>query len=170
MIQIQLLTEANFKEDSLDCYVRTQQVREVYRRVEGEYVLVEQPYVEDWSLEKKRQVAKALRSGEYITYLALEDGAVVGFIGLKKQLSGGYLILDMMQVSALHRGLGLGRALFQRGLEEARKAGAKGLYFSACSSKETIAFYRAMGAVLAERPIPEIAEEEPFDLQMVCPV
>lgn len=44
MIQIQLLTEANFKEDSLDCYVRTQQVREVYRRVEGEYVLVEQPF------------------------------------------------------------------------------------------------------------------------------
>ena len=60
MITIELLTEKNFRADSLDCYVRTQQVREVYRRMNGEYTLVELPYVEDWSLEKKRQVAQAL--------------------------------------------------------------------------------------------------------------
>ena len=38
------------------------------------------------------------------------------------------------------------------------------------SSEETIAFYRAMGSFLAENPIEEMAEEEPFDLQMVCSV
>ena len=42
MVQIQLLTKENFNDHSLDGYVRTQQVREVYRRVEGVYVLVEQ--------------------------------------------------------------------------------------------------------------------------------
>lgn len=41
---------------------------------------------------------------------------------------------------------------------------------TACSSEETIAFYRAMGSALASNPIKEIAEEEPFDLQMMCPV
>ena len=152
MITIELLTEKNFRADSLDCYVRTQQVREVYRRVNGEYTLVELPYVEDWSLEKKRQVAQALSGEDCISYLALEGDKVVGFIGLKKQLNSGYMILDMMHVSAGCRGQGLGRALFQKGMEEAEKAGAKGLYISACSSRETIAFYRAMGAALSCSP------------------
>jgi hypothetical protein len=30
--------------------------------------------------------------------------------------------------------------------------------------------YRAMGSGLASNPIKEIAEDEPFDLQMICPV
>ena len=68
------------------------------------------------------------------------------------------------------RGQGIGRRLFEAGKEEARKAGAQALYISACSSEETIAFYRAMGSELAGKPIKEIAEEEPFDLQMICPV
>ena len=63
---------------------------------------------------------------------------------------------------------GVGRQLFEVGKEEARKAGANALYISACSSEETIAFYRAMGSSLAEKPIKEISEDEPYDLQMVC--
>ena len=60
------------------------------------------------------------------------------------------------------------RKLFDVGKEEARKAGAEALYISACSSEETIAFYKAMGAELTDCPIKEIAEAEPYDLQMVC--
>lgn len=78
------------------------------------------------------------------------------------------MILNMMHVSAKYRGHGTGRKLFELGISTARKAGAKGLYISACSSEETIAFYRAMGAVLADNPIMSIAEKEPYDLQMVC--
>ena len=93
---------------------------------------------------------------------------MVGFIGLKKELIESYMILDMMHVSATCRGQGIGRKLFDIGKEEARKAGAEALYISACSSEETIAFYKAMGAELADCPIKEIAEAEPYDLQMVC--
>ena len=170
MVTIELLSEKNFHPDSLDCYVRTQQVREVYRRVNGEYALVELPYVEDWSLERKREIAAALSGEDCISYLALEEGRVVGFISLIKELNSGYMILDMMHVSAGFRGKGLGSTLFQKGREEAKQAGAKGLYISACSSRETIAFYRAMGAQVTEQPIAELAEAEPFDLQMVCPL
>ena len=60
--------------------------------------------------------------------------------------------------------------LFEKGKEEARKAGAEALYISACSSEETIAFYHAMGCSLTDSPIKEIAEDEPYDLQMICPV
>ena len=170
MIKIELLSETNFCLESLDSYNRKQNVNKVYRKINGEYTLVECKYTEDWDLNKKRSVAKKISSDDYITYIALENEKVVGFIGLLKKLNGPYMILDMMQVFSECRGKGVGRQLFEAGKAEARKAGAEALYISACSSEETIAFYRAMGSVLTSNPIKEIAEAEPFDLQMICPV
>ena len=121
-------------------------------------------------MEKRRSVAKDISSDEYITYLAIEKDEVVGFIGLKKDLVESYMILDMMQVLASYRGRGIGRKLFDEGKKEARKAGTEALYISACSSEETIVFYKAMGAELTDCPIKEIAESEPYDLQMICSV
>ncbi len=170
MIKIELLSETNFCIGSLDLYNRKQDVNKVYRKIDGRFTLVECKYTEDWDLNKKRSVAKKICSDEYITYIALDNDKVVGFIGLLKKLRGPYMILDMMQVSSECRGQGIGRQLFEAGKAEARKAGAQALYISACSSEETIAFYRAMGSDLTSNPIKEIAEEEPFDLQMICPV
>lgn len=170
MIKIELLSEANFCIESLDLYNRKQDVNKVYRRIDGNFSLVECKYTEDWDLNKKRSVAKQISSDDHITYIALENDKVVGFISLLKQLNGPYMILDMMQVSSEYRGQGIGRRLFEAGKDEARKNGAEALYISACSSEETIAFYRAMGSDLASDPIKEIAEEETFDLQMICPV
>lgn len=170
MTEISILTESNFNRYSLDTYVRTHNVRRVYRRQGTEYVLVDLPYTEDWSPERKRMIAETISGSGYITYLALENGRVIGFVAMKKQLTDGYMILDMMHVSAGHRGNGLGRRLFDIAKAEAAKAGAKALYISACSSEETIAFYMAMGAFVTPDPIKEIADDEPFDLQMICRV
>ena len=71
-------------------------------------------------------------------------------------------------MSATYREQGIGRKLFDVGKEEARRAGAQALYISACSFEETIVFYKAMGAELTDCPIKEIAEDEPYDLQMIC--
>ena len=60
-----------------------------------------------------------------------------------------------------------GRSLFEKGIEEARKVQAKALYISACSSEETIAFYKTMGSQLTNNPIKEMVDNEPFDLQMI---
>lgn len=49
MVTIELLTEENFTETSLDSYERRQEVKRVYRKQDGAYVLREQPYVEDWA-------------------------------------------------------------------------------------------------------------------------
>lgn len=170
MVSIELLTENNFTESLLDSYERRQEVKKVYRRKNGEYVLVEQPFVEDWDFERRRQIAKKIYGDEYITYIALKDKKVVGFIGLLKQLVGERMILDMMQVSAECRGTGIGRKLFEIGKKEALRSGAKELYISACSSEETIAFYRAMGAEITDNPIKQLADDEPFDLQMICKI
>lgn len=137
-----MLTEDNFNENSLDNYVRTQKVKKVYRKQGEEYALVEMPYIEDWTLEKKREVAKDIASKDYISYIALDDNKVVGFIGLKKQLVGDYIILDMMHTSAEYRGKGLGRKLFELG----------------------------KGAAVTKNTIKEMEEDEPCDLQMSCKV
>lgn len=170
MIDIALLTEKNFSESMLDSYERRQEVKKVYRKQDDRYVLVEQPYVEDWDLEQRRQIAGKIIGKDYITYIARKDQRVVGFIGLAKQLVGERMILDMMQVSCECRGTGIGRRLFEIGKQEALKAGAKELYISACSSEETIAFYKAMGAEITDTPIKHLAEAEPFDVQMICKI
>jgi hypothetical protein len=62
--------------------------------------------------------------------------------------------------------MGVGRKLFEKAAEVARGYGAKKLYISAHSSKESQAVYKALGCVHAEEIIPWIADEEPFDVQL----
>lgn len=52
MIRIELLSEENFGIDSLDSYNRKQDVKKVYRKIDGEYMLVECAYTEDWDMLK----------------------------------------------------------------------------------------------------------------------
>ena len=170
MIQIVPLSKTFFHPDSLDEFERTQQVNRIYRCRGGEYVLEDCVFTEDWDFGKKRAVAEDLSSEDMIAWLALDGQKVVGFIGLQKAPVGTCMILDVIQVSAAYRGQGIGRKLFEIGRREARKAGAEALYISACPAEETIAFYFAMGAKPAESPIREIAEAEPDDLQLICPL
>ena len=86
MIKLELLSETNFCLNSLYSYNRKQDVNKVYRRIDGECTLVECQYTEDWDLNKKRSVVKKISSDEYITYIALENDKVVGFIGLLRKL------------------------------------------------------------------------------------
>ncbi len=170
MIKIESLSPENFNESSLNGFDRRHNVRRVYRRIDGGYRLIDKPYTEDWDQDEKRRTAETLMSDNLITYLALDGGRVIGFIGLLKELNGDRMILDLMYVSADHRGRGIGKMLFEKGVDEARRSGARELYISACSSEETIAFYRAMGAELTSDPIREMADKEPCDLQMTRPV
>ena len=52
LIKIELLSETNFCLESLDSYNRKHNVNKVYRRIDGEYTLVECKYTEDWDLKK----------------------------------------------------------------------------------------------------------------------
>ncbi len=168
-IRIERLNSDNFGPCSLDRFVRTQPVTEVWRRSSEGYRLVRQPFVDDWSPERKREKACELLSPGCTVYGAFIEGRVVGFVQLNDALNGGRMIVESLHVSREFRHRGLGRALFERALGEARARRASCLYISACSSRETIAFYRAMGCVPADPVIPELAEEEPFDLQLTRP-
>lgn len=168
MIKFELLTKEIMTENALDNYDRLQNVQRVYRKIDNEYVLVEDVGVMDWSFERKRAVAKSLFSDDYITFGAIKENEIVGFASIEKQLQGKRIVLDMMQVSRKYRGNGIGKSLFQLVKAKAKEMGAKQLYISACSSEETIEFYKSMGCKITDNPIKKIAEDEPFDLQMVC--
>jgi len=167
-MRIEKVSRDMFPEINLDHYKREQKVTRIYVKKEATYEPEEQPGVMEWSIDKKREVARDLMSDDYISYLALEEDRIVGFVSLVKELAGERMILDMMQVDADFRGQGIGCILWNKAVEEARLYGAKELYISACPSEETIHFYRAMGAEVTNRPIESIADEEPHDLQMVC--
>ncbi|MGN0250384.1 MAG: hypothetical protein ACI4EH_03330 [Oliverpabstia sp.] len=44
----------------------------------GEFILVDCAYTEDWDMEKRRSVAKDISSDDYMTYLAIVNDEVVG--------------------------------------------------------------------------------------------
>lgn len=155
---------------SLDNFDRTQEVRRVYVNDNGRLLLQDQTWTMDWSLECKREVAADLLSDKNISYVAYDGGRIVGFVSVVKKLHGSRMVLDMIQVDRAFRGQGIGRQLFNLAALEAKNAGAKELYISACCSEETVNFYKAMGAKVTDNPIPAIAEAEPYDIQMVCPV
>ena len=73
LIRIELLSKDNFHPDSLDHYRRIQEVKKVYRKQDGAYILVDCVYTEDWDAEKRRSVANTISGNDYITYLALTD-------------------------------------------------------------------------------------------------
>ena len=156
-----------FLEINLDAFNRQQEITRIYVRKDEKYVLEEQPGMMDWSIDKKREVALDLVDSKYISYLALEEGKIIGFMRLVKELISERMILDLIQVDKNFRGQGIGCILWEKAVEEARLNGARELYISACPSEETINFYRAMGADVTDNPILSIANDEPDDLQLV---
>ena len=150
----------------LDAFERTQKVKRVYVNDSGKLLIKDQIWIMDWRLEHKRKVAANLKSDDCIAYAVWKNEKVIGFVSVMKALIGRRMVLDIIQVDRALRGQGIGRKLFELAALEAKNAGAKELYISACCSEETVNFYKAMGAVPTDDPIPEIAEAEPYDIQM----
>jgi len=167
---IELLTAANFTLTSMDAFDRRQVVTYVYRPVDGRLQPFLEPFEEDWSPARRREKAAEILSGDVIAYGALENGIVAGALQLLPELNDGRMLLASLHVSAPFRRQGLGRALFEAAKAEARSRGARALYISACSAVETIDFYTAMGCVVSPAPIPALVEDEPFDIQLECPL
>ena len=151
---------------NLDNFDRSQEVNRIYFNESGKLLLKDQTWTMDWSLEHKRKVAANLKSDDCIAYAVWENEKVIGFVSVMKALIGSRMVLDIIQVDQAFRGQGIGRQLFDLAVAEAKNAGAKELYISACCSEETVNFYKAMGAVPTNDPIPEIAAAEPHDIQM----
>ena len=109
--------------------------------IEGRWIAREAPV----DRIKRRGVFEAdLRRQDANLFVADEDGAIVGLLGI--ELSS-YGVADFgMMVAAHRRGQGIGSALMAAGIEWAREAGAHKLWLQVWPHNEAaIALYRKFG-------------------------
>lgn len=170
-ITVKSLTHENFHVDSLDNFIRRQEVDECWRCVNSEWQLVSNPFTEEWDAAHLRAEAADLQRtiDEGIPAIGAFDGErIIGFAQLGECLGSRnqYIELTGLHVSEPWRGRGIGRRLFAAVCDAARSRGMDKLYISAHSSKESQAAYRALGCVYAEEVDPIRAAKEPCDVQM----
>jgi GNAT superfamily N-acetyltransferase len=77
------------------------------------------------------------------------------------------LQLKFLYISQAYRKHGLGKMLFERSKEQARRLGARQLYISATPSENTVNFYFKLGCKVATEPEPDLYQLEPEDIHMV---
>lgn len=171
-IHYERLNTGNFNAHSLDDFVRHQKVSECWRNVNGGWKLVPVSFEENWSLAQCQEIAADVVlhfEKDQSAFGAFDGEKVAGFITVSHDIFGKtskYAELVCFQVSELYRGKGIGRKLFAMACEEAKNLDAEKLYISSHSSKETQAAYKALGCVHAKEINQELAEEEPFDVQL----
>ena len=123
-------------------------------------------------MNKRREIARdVLQTIEQngFAYGAFCEGKVVGYILVSTKFFGSsqqYIELLLYHVSEPYRRQGIGKELFHLACNRAKELGAKKLYISAHSSKESQAAYRKLGCMEALEINQAIAENEPFDVQL----
>lgn len=153
-------------------FIRRQKVTDCRRKEKGEWVIRQDPFIDDWSEEDYKVLVSCLKNTaetDGFVYGAFCNEVLKGFVSVEAGVFGaqhGYLDLSSIHVSEDMRGRGIGKALFKAAAEWAAKRGARKLYISAHSAVETQAFYQAMGCVEAELYHQEHVEREPYDCQL----
>ena len=166
------LTEEMINTGLFSDFHRHQVVTKCHRKIDGKWVIIDNPFVEDWGEKEFEFLVKCLKN------TARTGGAVIGafdgsklagiasaentFFGSREQ----YLELSCIHVTEELRGSGIGKALFRLICEWAKEKGAEKIYISAHSSVESQSFYRAMGCTEAEEYSPVHVEKEPCDCQL----
>lgn len=153
---------------------RKQEVTKCWRKVEGQWVIKDIAFVDDWSEEDYAFLVSCLKNTLATKGLvagAFYDGSLRGFVSVEAARFGSklqYMDLTSLHVSEDMRRKGIGKGLFRIAREYAKEQGAEKLYISAHSALESQAFYRSVGCVEAEEYNPAHVEQEPCDCQLEC--
>ncbi len=151
---------------------RHQDVKKCWRKEDCEWILKDISFTEHWGTKEYRYLVTCLQntiSTGGAVFGAFEENRLVGFASVENEYFGSkneYLQLSSIHITNGSRGSGIGKKLFQLACESAKKSGAKKLYISAHSSKESKAFYDALGCVEAVEYNEKLVEMEPYDCQM----
>ena len=174
MIQYGNLSEHEICRELFRHFIRRQEVTKCWRKENGEWVIREAPFVDDWTEKDYQTLIGCLKdtaaAGGFV-HAAFCDGELKGFAAVLPAFFGGeqkYLDLASIHESQYMRGQGIGKALFLKAKDWAGKKGAKKLYISAHSCVESQAFYKKMGCVEAQVYNRSHVEEEPYDCQLEC--
>jgi GNAT superfamily N-acetyltransferase len=179
--EIEFMENINYKElkiadlndNLLDHYNRYQEVKRCYRKENGNWIIKNIEFVENWDKDKKIKVIQKLYEtinscGGYV-FGAFIDEKLIGFAILFNKKFGSrkqYIQLDSMQVSYSNRHNGIGKYLFNLCVLKTKEIGIEKMYISANSSEETQRFYLGIGCKDAEEIDKELFEQEPYDRHM----
>ena len=174
MIQYRCLTGEELCPRLFKDFNRRQEVTKCWRREKGQWVIKDDPFIDDWSKEDYVFLVSCLKNtvatGGFV-YAGFKDGQLKGFVSVESELFGKdqeYMDLTSIHVSAEMRHEGMGKVLFEAAKQWAKAHGAKKLYISSHSEVESQAFYKSMGCVEAREYDPGHVEKEPFDCQLEC--
>jgi predicted N-acetyltransferase YhbS len=151
---------------------RYQDVKKCWRKENGEWILKEIIFTEQWGSNEYKILIKCLQNTIKIggtVFGAFHNDVLVGFASIENNFFGSqkkYLQLSSIHISYENRDMGIGKALFPLACNEAKEMGAQKLYISTHSSEESQAFYRAMGCVEAMEYNDKLVAEEPWDCQL----
>lgn len=161
-------------DDLLSGFNRYQEVTKCWRKEGDEWVIKDDPFVDDWDDADKRSKTESIRwcidHGGYV-FGAFSVNSLIGIAQIGGSVFGvenDYINLGRLHVSYEYRNQGIGRRLFNMAGKKAAEMGAKKLYISSHPSVETQAFYKSAGCVHAMEINLSLAEEEPFDCQLEC--
>ncbi len=155
-------------------FIRHQIVNDCWRRINNEWIIKSDPFIDDWSEKDYEILISCLKNtvstGGFV-FGAFNNDVLKGFVSVEPKLFNKeqkYLDLSSIHVSEDMRGHGIGKKLFNYAKEWARNKGACKLYISAHSAVESQAFYKAMGCVEAQVYNQQHVELEPYDCQLEC--
>lgn len=176
MIQYRKLKAEEINRELFYAFQRRQIVTKCRRKVNGEWVIKDAPFIDDWKEEEYAFLVQCLKNtvaADGLVCGAFVGGELKGFVSVEGTPIGSrgqYLDLSSIHVSEDMRHQGIGKELFLIARQFARERKVEKLYISAHSAVETQAFYRAMGCVEAEEYQREHVEKEPCDCQLECEV
>lgn len=174
MIEYRTVSASELDRALFCSFNRRQVVVKCWRREEGEWVIRDDPFIDDWSEKDYGFLVSCLKNTASAGGLVLGgfcDGVLKGFVSVEPELFGGenrYLDLSSIHVSEDMRRKGMGAALFAAAKDWARAHGGRKLYISAHSAVESQSFYQRMGCVEACEYNQKHVEAEPFDCQLEC--
>lgn len=171
-IQYRPLAGCDITMDMFSGFDRYQEVKRCWRKIDGEWRLIDHPFIDNWSEEDKLFLLdcllNTLKTGGLV-HGAFSGGRLIGFCSVENEPFGSenqYLQLSCIHVSNGCRGGGVGRRLFEIACESARALGGKKLYISAHSAEETQRFYKSLGCTEALEYNQKLVEAEPVDCQL----
>jgi len=152
---------------------RAELINHIYYMRDGQLVLEDERWdLRRWPPDQLPAIKEHLRT------CLVEGGAAWGAFAADRLVGMAVLdgrwygnasdTLDMyfLHVSDGYRHQGIGKVLFRKTVERARKMGAQRLFVSGLPSLNTIRFYQAMGLDIAAEVYPRLSAREPDDIHM----
>ena len=170
------LRESEIDMALFNSFDRYQEVKKCWRKENEKWKLKDVVFTEQWGFDEYKFLVECLKNTVKtggVVLGAFLNSRLIGFASVENEHFGSkkeYLQLSSMHISSNSRGMGIGKELFRRASKKAKEMGAKKLYISAHSSKETVAFYENIGCIEAKEYNAKLVADEPFDCQLEYPL